>query len=444
MSKRRIGGLTWCAALVMVMNLMGGCGSEDPAPPSESEFTAAAAFDGNQARQWMDEISIRIEADALSPPQASRVMAYSSVAIYETSVDGMPEHQSLGGQLQGLGAMPRGKRGASYDVAVIMDAAMGHLVALLFDDGQSRSHLSNFAAQRIQSARDEGIDDAVIQDSIRRGILIAEVIDTWASNDGYHGLEDRRFTPPEGEHAWEPTGDVDEPLEPHWSSLRPFVLAEPDQCQPAEPHEFSTDSSSAFYDQAYQVWEVSQTLDEEQRTIAQFWSDDPGLTATPPGHWMALAGQLIDDHDLNLEEASTLYALLGIATFDAVISCWEEKYRAYLMRPVTYIQEHIDPAWEPLLTTPPFPEYTSGHSTFSGAAATILSEVLGDISFEDRTHDHRDMESRHFDDFHQAADEAARSRLYGGIHYPMANENGLTQGQCVADSVLEAIDLRAE
>ncbi len=421
--------------------LSAGCGSDEAGPPSESEFTAASEFDGQQAREWMDEILIRVEADAISPPEVARLLAYTGVAIYESSVDGMPRHNSLGGQLQKLGEMPAARKGTSYDVATILHAAMGHLLPLLFEEQASRDHLAKFAKHKLQDRRDAGIDKETYHASINRGVLIAEIIDNWASNDRYYGLKDRRFTPPEGDHAWVPTEEGQEPLQPHWSTLRSFALSEPDQCQPPAPHEFSIVPGSEFYTQAYAVWEVSTNLDDEQRTIAQFWSDDPGESSTPPGHWMQLANQMVEDLELDLEQSATIYALLGIALGDAAISCWEEKYSTYLLRPVTYIQEHIDPSWQPLLNTPPFPEYTSGHSTFSGAAAVILTELLGNLSFVDQTHVDRGMKARPFEDFHAAADEAARSRLYGGIHYPMGNQRGLIQGHCVADNILATINI---
>ena len=135
-------------------------------------------------------------------------------------------------------------------------------------------------------------------------------------------------------------------------------------------------------------------------------------------------------------KAAETYAKLGIAVSDAFIACWDTKFRFNLLRPVTCIQQLIDPAWLPLLTTPPFPEYTSGHSVQSGAAFGVLADVFGDrYSFDDHTHDSRGLAPRHFDSFSEAADEAAISRLYGGIHFRPAIELGLQQGRCIADAV---------
>ncbi len=156
------------------------------------------------------------------------------------------------------------------------------------------------------------------------------------------------------------------------------------------------------------------------------------LSPTPAGHWIAIVLQIADRDALPVELVSATLAKLGVAQADAFISCWSTKFRYNLLRPVTYIRRHIDPAWEPLLITPPFPEYTSGHSTQSGAAATVLAAMLGeDFAFDDETHVDDDLPVRRFPSFAAAAEEAAVSRLYGGIHFRFGNEAGLAQGRRV-------------
>ena len=156
------------------------------------------------------------------------------------------------------------------------------------------------------------------------------------------------------------------------------------------------------------------------------------LTPTPAGHWIAIVIQIAERDALPVEVISSTLAKLGVAQADAFISCWDTKFRYNLLRPVTYIKRHIDPAWEPLLITPPFPEYTSGHSTQSGAASTVLTAIFGDtFAFDDETHVDEGLPVRSYPSFAAAADEAAVSRLYGGIHYPFGNEKGLEQGRAV-------------
>lgn len=389
----------------------------------------------------MDEILLLIEAEALSPPKASRVLAYTGVAIYEATVDGVPQHRSLGGQLNGLEPLPEASSEVEYDFEVVLHSTLGHLASQFFDEEDSRLHLIKIAEDGLAARVDAGLGETTVTESMQRGIEIAERLWEWAIDDGYYERNSESFTPPEGDYAWVPTGDIEDPLEPYWNTLRPFALDASDVCAAPAPAEYSSDPDSEFYQQALEVWQISEQRNEEQEEIAQFWADDPGQTATPPGHWMAIAGQMVDEQAMNLAEAAELYAMMGVTTGDAVISCWDAKYESFLLRPVTYIQRHIDESWEPFINTPRFPEYTSGHSTFSGAAAGILTAMVGEVSFSDKTHEHRGMEPRHFDNFDHAAREAANSRLYGGIHYPMGNDGGLIQGECVAETVLETIDL---
>jgi membrane-associated phospholipid phosphatase len=177
-------------------------------------------------------------------------------------------------------------------------------------------------------------------------------------------------------------------------------------------------------------------LSDEQRAIALFWSDDPVTTATPPGHWVSIATQVLRAERTSLATAVSTYALLGIAVNDAFIACWAAKYRFNLLRPVTFIQRLIEPGWLPLLTTPPFPEHPSGHSVQSAAAATVLAEIFGDDhAFTDHTHDGRGLLARAFASFDDAAAEAAISRLYGGIHFRPAIELGMAQGRAIGAAV---------
>lgn len=417
------------------------CTTDDNEPVVNTKATHE--FDGEEARAWMDVILSRIQADSYSPPVAARTLAYTGVLTYEAVVDGMENHQSLGGQLNDLDLMPP-LNGEAYDFASVLHGALGHLTPTLFSDTESRQVLRDFAEDHIEKRREQGVDDAVITRSVNRGVLLAEVIDSWAKNDGYYTRNEREFIPPTGSHTWVPTVADQEPLEPYWGDLRTFAMPEADACKPPPPATFSTEPGSTFHQEAFAVWLATEEATDDERHIAHFWADNPGETPTPPGHWMGIATQMVDDLQMNLADTAELFALLGVAAADSFISCWDEKYRSYLIRPITYIQNHIDPEWETIIATPPFPEYTSGHSNVSGASATVLTELLGEVSFENRFHEGREMGTRHFDHFHHAAQESALSRLYGGIHYPMGIDHGVPQGHCVADFVLQRLKTRVK
>ena len=189
--------------------------------------------------------------------------------------------------------------------------------------------------------------------------------------------------------------------------------------------------------EALEVYQTVKNLTAEQQEIARYWSDDAGKTGTPPGHAISVLTQVVRDQHLSLDAAAEAYARLGIAEADAFISCWQTKFATNVVRPITYINQVIDPSWTSPITTPPFPEYTSGHSVQSAAAATVLTALFGDdLAFTDHTHDALGFAPRSYSSFFDMANEAAMSRLYGGIHYRSAIDAGLEQGQCIGQRVV--------
>ncbi|MGH7456258.1 MAG: vanadium-dependent haloperoxidase, partial [bacterium] len=244
------------------------------------------------------------------------------------------------------------------------------------------------------------------------------------------------YTLPAGVGFWVPTpSKFQRPLQPHWGNNRSFFLRSGSECQPGPHPLFSERPGTKFYEEMMEVYNTVNNLTAEQRAIAEFWADNPRQTATPAGHWIAILNQIIAQRQLNLEVAAEAYAKVGIVVADAFISCWYTKYEYNLVRPITCIRKIIDANWRPPVSTPPFPEYTSGHSVQSGAVAQVLTDMFGAVAFTDHTHDSRNLSSRSFSSFFAAADEAAISRLYGGIHFRSAIELGLEQGKCVGRKV---------
>lgn len=225
--------------------------------------------------------------------------------------------------------------------------------------------------------------------------------------------------------------------------IRLFALYSPDACDVPMRMEFSTEPDSTFYQQALEVMNVGNSLSDEQRETALYWVDTPGQTGAPAGHWVLIQDQLVDLLDLDLGRAAEMYALVGIALGDSFISAWNLKYQVLLLRPETYIQQYIDENWKPLIATPGFPEYPSGHSVVSGAAAEVLTNMFGMVAFTDQSRRKHGFKDRSFTSFYAAASEAAISRLYGGIHFRTAIENGLRQGQCIGKYVQDYIQLRS-
>ena len=222
----------------------------------------------------------------------------------------------------------------------------------------------------------------------RWGETVAAAILQWRSTDGSSQIVD--YTPGSQPGQWRPTlsfgGIVRPALAPHWGQVTPFAVTSGSQFRPPPPPALGSTRYAFEVNRVKAVGAADSTLrTAEQTEIARFWGYGPG-SATPPGHWNEIAQAVIRDRGTTLEENARLFALLNIALADAAIVCWEGKYLYNFWRPITAIQEadtdgnpltEADPGWMPLLPTPPFPEYTSGHSTFSGAAATVLAYFFG-------------------------------------------------------------------
>jgi len=296
---------------------------------------------------------------------------------------------------------------------------------------------------RLEQRLSTGAPPGILRRSAERGRKVAAAILAWASGDGGHEGYLRNvaadYQPPVGPGNWVSTPPgFQRALQPYWGGNRPMALRSAAACDPGMHPPFSSDEGSAFFAEALEVYSTVDDLTDEQLVIARFWADDPGLTATPPGHSVSILGQVLEARDATLAEAAEAYAKVGIAVCDAFITCWYTKYVYNLQRPISYVRRYIDPGWgDPLpVGTPPFPEYTSGHSVQSAAAATVLTALFGDVAFTDHTHDALGLAPRSFGSFEEFAQEAAVSRLYGGIHFRSAIERGLTQGRCVGEAAV--------
>ncbi len=390
---------------------------------------------------WFDLLYDLIRSEKLTPPVASRAIGFAGVTLYEAVVPGIPDHQSLAGQLNELPPLPATQPGKKYHWPSVANSAMAAITRSLLPAASAAS-LSKIDALEQQLAADyESAVPATVYDrSVSQGQAVAGAVATWAGGDDAATFNNCPFTPPVGPGLWVPTPPALKPaLQPCWGDVRPFVLVSGEECAPPAPPAYSTDADSEFYAQGREVYDTVTHLTTEQRDIALFWSDDPGNTGTPPGHWISITGQVAASQGLSLATAAEAYARVGIAVADGFISCWHVKFVHNLLRPITYINATIDPAWLPLLTTPAFPEYTSGHSVQSGAAALVLGDLLGAVPFTDDTHHALGLAPRSFSSFEQAAREAALSRLYGGIHYRAAIDLGVEQGQCIGRTIVDHV-----
>jgi hypothetical protein len=405
-------------------------------------------------RRANEKLTQVIVHDIFSPPVASRIYAYTSIAAYEGIVLQHPGYRSLAGQLNGFTKGPKPEEGQEYSFPLVSLASFYKVAqALVFSEEDIALHRQ----EAFEELRKADISKEVFTRSIALGEQVGQHILDWAAKDNYHQSRSfEKYTIRDDVSSWQPTPpSYMEGIEPHWSRIRPFVLDSSSQFIPERPTPFGTDKESNFFKEAMEIVESSKMLTQEQKDIAAFWDCNPYVMnvrghvmfatkkITPGGHWMGIACLASEKAGADWIQTTEALVKTAIALADGFISCWDEKYRSICIRPETYINQYIDEAWVPLLQTPPFPEYTSGHSVISNAAAKALTSVLGDnFHFVDSTEVAYGLPVREFTSFQHAADEAALSRFYGGIHYMPAIENGAVQGVKIGEWIVSELKLK--
>lgn len=403
--------------------------------------------------QSLQKLTDVIVHDIFSPPVASRVYVYPNIAAYEVIRFKDSTMKSFVGQLNELDSLPLppADQDISFDLAALQ-AFYKVGKQLIF----SEDSLANFQSKFLDDLRGKGFPKKVMENSVAFGDEMANAILAWANTDNYKETRSYpKFTIDNKPNTWKPTPPAYMAgIEPHWREIRPMVLDSSNQFIPKEPTPFDMDKDSKFYAEVMEVYDVVKEIGDEAVEIARFWDCNPYVMnqkghvmfatkkITPGGHWMGIVKIACEKSQSSMQESIRAYALTSIALFDGFISCWDEKYRSSLIRPETVINEYIDEGWLPVLQTPPFPEHTSGHSVISTAAAKVLTSIFGDdFSFKDDVEVQYGLPERSFDSFMEAAQEAAISRLYGGIHYRPAIEYGVEQGNLIGDFIVQKINL---
>jgi hypothetical protein len=390
--------------------------------------------------------------DVASPPVAARIYAYTTLSAYLAITQSNPQFKftdilkasNLPNTSLSLSTVDSYEFAAIYAMLLVGEKVMpsGYL-------------LKEAQANWVKKALKEKIITKKNLDShLQFALTIADEVLLWAKKDGYIQLTAlTRYTPKEGEGNWYPTPPAYmAAVEPEWKTMKTFFLDNLEDFKPKEMTPFDLSSGSPFQLQLQEVYETGKSLNEEEKLIANFWDCNPfkveftGHMAigvkkiSPGGHWIGITGISAEKAKLNFAETAYIHALMGMTLHDSFVSCWKAKYETNRIRPETVINQKIDRSWKPLLQTPPFPEYTSGHSVISSASAEILTGYFGgDFSFLDTSEIYFGLPERAFSSFYQAADEASISRLYGGIHFRDAIENGILQGKKIGKHILEKV-----
>lgn len=433
-------------SLLAIFILFISCKEDKPIVVSTDEYHAAV--------ENVTQIMIH---DIFSPPVASRIFVYPNIAAFEVISQNSETYNSLQYQLKGLDSIPNldPKIGINKEVAALV-AHMEVSKALVF----SEELVEKFRDSLYKKWNDE--NEKEFEVSKEYGLKVAEHIKKWMGKDNYKQTRTlSKFSVFEKQPGrWQPTPPAYmDAIEPHWGEIRTLVLDSASQFKPIPALPFSVDKNAPFFKQVQEVYDTSLEMvkkgdSSEEMKMAQFWDCNPYVTVsqghmtfakkkiTPGAHWMGIVKIACRKSNADFDKTVYAYTKTSIGIFEAFISCWEEKFRSNVVRPETVINQNIDENWKPLLQTPPFPEYTSGHSVVSTASATILTSVFGDnFAYTDNTELPYGLPNRSFKSFKDAAKEAAMSRFYGGIHYKAAIVNGVEQGKNVGDFVVKKLKM---
>ncbi len=399
-----------------------------------------------------DALTHVIIYDVFTPPVAARIYAYTNLASYEAMKFADPKYNSLTNQLREFARMPEPEKGKSYNYTLAATKAfftVAHKVTFSID---TLNKYENIVYNEYKNA----LDDSTYNRSIAFGESIGKIVLQRAMKDDYPQTRGKPkylgFNTP---GKWRPTPpDYMDGVEFCWGEMHTLIIDSSTIFMPPPPPPYSDDTTSVFMKAVKAVYDQNKHLTPSQDTIAKYWDDNPFVVEhnghlmfadkkiTPGGHWIGITTIACHQSHADAAKTAQAYALTSIALYETFITCWEVKYKYAYNRPVTVINEKIDKNWLPLLQTPPFPEYTAGHSTISAASAVVLTHEFGDnFAF----HDTSDMKyiglQRNFKSFNQAAAETAMSRFYGGIHFLNSSLVGAEQGEKVGEYIWQKLKL---
>ena len=418
-------------------------------PPVKAQSEAEAVNDFIQHAFYLSEVMLH---DAASPPAAARFYAYAMWGAFQSlpATHASTPLTSCFHAALSLDAPPLPTRFSEYFCAIY---AMLEIGKQMMPSGYLLKEKEDKLLRAYRKKYKWKPQDA--EENRNFALQIAAQVIAYARTDGYFLLSALpRYKPVAKEEGhWYPTPpEYMAASEPHWKTIRPFFLDSAGQFAPPLPVPFSTDKESAFFSLLEEVYRTGNALTKEQKEAAAFWDCNPfavfysghaaiGLKKiSPGGHWILISGIACRQAKASFRKTAAVHAMLALVLHDAFISCWDEKYRSDRIRPQTAINRHVNAEWTPLLQTPPFPEYTSGHSVVSAAAAEVLSYFFGDkFRFTDTSEEYFGLPPRTFNSFREAADEAALSRLYGGIHFRDAIEDGQKQGTSIGNFVISKV-----
>jgi len=385
--------------------------------------------------------------DIFTPPVSSRIYSYATLAGYEAMVLSDNNYPSMVGKIKDFTSVPKPETDKEYCYALSgIKAFMIVARGLTF----SVEKYDDFEKDLDKKFMDAGVPTDVFERSVAYGEAVGKTVLDYAKNDKYPQTRGLRYTLQNKPGTWQPTPPpYADAIEPNWGDIRPMTIDSSTQFMPPAPYPYDLAKNSSFMKEVTEVYEMGKSLTEEQKRIAWFWDDNAFVMnvqghvmfadkkMTPAGHWLAIVQTVCKDRKIDLMKSAQAYMLVSAALRDAFIVCWEGKYRYHKIRPETVINASVDTKWTPFLQTPPFPEYPGGHSTISGASTEVLTQLFGDnIAFTDSTEAKFGHGVSHFKSFYEAGSQASLSRVYGGIHFRSACDEGLKSGKEIGKWVM--------
>ncbi|MEO6537733.1 MAG: vanadium-dependent haloperoxidase [Ferruginibacter sp.] len=436
--------LICCTAIVLLY----GCHSKKN---YETVFKDPALYS-----KTVHELNTVVMGNNFTPIVASRNYLYATVAAYEIIAAGYPaKYISLAGQLRDLQTIekPQAGKKINFEFASLLSfCKLGE--AVTFPEGS----MSEYVDSLKYLATDNGMPSEVFNNSIEYADTVSAAILRWSKKDNYAQTRSaERYTINEEEGRWVPTPPAyTSAMEPHWNKIRPLVMDSSNQFAVPAAMKFNIkDTSSEYYRQLMMSKHAIENLTAEQKHMADFWDDNPfklnvsghlmygTKKFSPPGHWMSIIGIAAKTAKADFGTTVYAYAKTSIALFDAFIQCWDAKYKYNTARPETIINKYFDADWQPYLQTPPFPEYTCGHSTCSSAAAESLTSVFGDnFSYTDSSELEFGIKNRSYTSFRAAAEENNWARFYGGIHFHNSCIISTEMGKKVGELVVSQLKMK--
>lgn len=438
--------------------LLSGCDEDGPGRLEKVEGNPTATYPADVVKEWLTVQTSMLYAQTGNPfgLNAARYMAYCGVALYESVVPGMPNYQSLHGQLTDMPDLPAVVEGEVYHWPTSANAALATMTRKMFSTTTPAGFYETVQAQvdnletELNDKYKTEVDTAIFKRSMEYGTEVANRIFEWSTKDKVNWPAATYQLPAHVTGQWQPEAPGGPIGFPYWGHNRLMVPGSLDNTVSPPPPPFSSDPASPYYAQMKEVYDASQSLTPEQKLIAKYYEDsNPGLPAG--AHYVSILKLTLEQFDPALDKAAVTYAKTGITLFDATTGSFKAKYEYLRERPFAFIRTVIapvaDPAnqWKPFIGTPAFPDFPSNHAVFSSSVAYSLASLYGNNTplvnntYEFRTFDFGEgpvsLGSRHYASFDAMADEISMSRLYGGIHYRYSCEEGMKQGKKIAQNI---------